>query len=1069
MACLNLTNGWFVPQSWSQAPTTNVGAVTVDRTPTSISIQRDGQQGWLNMSGDFLYAVFGDPGFVAVLGRNSGASTITWTVSLVDTTGTSIGGSGPLFSVTLPSSHFPPNLAVSPGNGRLAFFHSGTGTTNTVTNMMIVRSENGSVVLSVGGSISNLNSNVVAQITATELIIHHPNTGPNNTTAGPRPAGSLSVSPSPRNFGEAVLGASEPSLSTKIGQFTLSNTGTDCITVSGVGNMAPYTVTPASQAQLPKQLGPGESFTVEVQFSPTTIGTNIFRSLPVSRSPAAGDSTLDCVGDARAAVASISLSRSSIDFGKIPHPGTATESFTITNSGEINVNLSVPAPPPGAFAWAPGTFALPVSGPAVPVSVTFTTPGDFAAAPVTLTVTPTQGSAKSLTLNGEGCIATAVPELPVAEPISFGDIERGFRTVRIREVLNHGDGDLTVEARILPGADPSHAPLFGLVLAGADITDAPAFRSYSIPPISRCGSGPVGDGRETIAVSFFADGAPDLDPYEAVLELSVPGGGASATYGLSATITPPVPVDGVLVFDRSGSMTAPSGTRTKLEAAQAAGELFIQLLREDAEDRASIVSFNELPTDDFPITPVLGNQGALIGALGFSTGGFTNIAGGLILGIDEFTDPAHPSSPPGLKKAIVVLSDGMENRAFQIDGMDPWYSITGADAADGMRRPDGTPQDTEALPPPPGIKIYSVGLGNPANIDAAALDAISSATGGYFSEVVDLTGDDFFLLEKFYTQVFMDAVELAVIADPFYTIGAGNEHVHEFDIFPGDVNAMVVIYDHPQHGRLPFHLVSPAGEQISGASLPPGFGVRFRSTTSARFVEITFPKGEADRYATTMSRHWQIVVKHAGYTCFGTINSPEKRADQKQDPVEEIGAGFLPMKCRDTRGPIPYGVAIGAGSNLRMQAFVEPGVKYLGDSIRLNGVLAEAGLPLAGAHVTVSAKSPSGSPGSLVLRDDGAHQDGAADNGDYGGQFLNTSEAGVYHFLFRAQGTHAGRPFKREAHRTKVVYDPRTPPGVGGTGGGKCCRKLLKALREREQEAARRERKPSKPKASGAS
>lgn len=1051
MACLNLTNGFFIPSTWSTAPSTNVGVVTVTRSATQITVQRAGQTGSVTSFGDFLYAVFGDLGFVALLKREAGAGTITWRVSIVDTTGASISSSL-LFSVSLPSSTQPPQLAISTGNGRLAFFWSPTSTPNTVSNMMIVRSDDGSVVLPGPGIISNLTSNIVAEITATELVIHHPNTGPNDDTAGPRPAGSLTVTPSSQDFGEAVLGASYPTLATVTRTFTLGNSGADCITVNAIGNDAPFSVAPASLATLPIELDPGETATVDVIFAPSATGNNISGSLPITRTPANGASSLECVGDARNAVAEITLSRSFINFGTIPHPGTDTESFTITNSGELDVFVNIPSPPGGSvFNWTTvGTLSLPVAGPAITVLVTFTTPGDFAATPVTLTITPSSGSSRSITFSGAGCIANAVMVVPPSAPVNFGNIERGFRTVRFKEVQNTGDSDLTFTARITAGTDPAHAALFGLVLPDTDITDAPATRTYSVLPVTRCGPGPVGDGRVPVAVSFHANAAPSATPYTAFLEIDDPISATTTSYALSATITPAVPVDAVLVFDKSGSMADPAGARTKIEAAQSAGRLFVQMLRADAEDRAAIVSFNENPNDDFPIALVAGNVAAMQAALGFVASGWTNISGGVIVGEDEFTDPPHPSSPPGLKKAMIVLTDGRENRCFQIGGTGSWYSITGRDATDppdGMARPDGTPQDSEVFPPPADFKVYGIGLGNPANVDGAALDALSSATGGSFDQVVDMTGTDFFLLEKYFTQIFMNTAGLAIITDPFYTIVPGDKHVHDFDVFPGDVNAMVVIYDHPD-GRLPFFLVSPIGEQISGAELAPGFGVRFRSTPTARFIEVTFPRGEPKRYAG----RWQVVVLHEGRICFGDINPPDRPqkelTDHQDRNIKDVGRGFLPNKCRDTKDPVDYGIAIGAGSNLRMQAFVEPGTKFVGDPIRLNGVLAEAGLPVKGSKVRVFAESPSGATYTIILRDDGLHLDGDADDGDYGGFFTNTTQGGVYQFIFRAEGLQAGQPYVREAYRTKTIYDRRKPPTVGRPDGDDCCRKLIRLLKE---------------------
>lgn len=1044
MTCLNLTNGFFIGGTWTTAPMTNLGQVTVTRTATSISIQHTAVTGSLNLNGDFLYHVFGDRNFVALLKRDSALNTITWTVSIVDISGGSIGATL-LFSRSLPSSNSPPFVMTSPGNGRLAFFGSGTGTQNQIANLMIVRSDDGSPLLFTGGSISGVNNVPAAEITATDLIIHHPNTGPNDTTEGPRPQGVLAIMPGTQDFGEAVIGGSDPSLATVTDTVTLSNTGTDCLTISAIANDGPFSLAAASTALLPIELDPGESQTIEIVFAPTMTGNNIQGSMAVSVSPAQTVDTILCIGDARQAAAQISVSTSGINFGTIPHPGNATNSFNIINTGEIDVTVTMAGPPAGsAFGWTPLAAANLAVGASIPVAVSFTTPGDVAAMPQTITVTPSMGGNRTVTLNGAGCVANAVPVHPPTIPLNFGQIEAGFRSVRFIEIQNTGDGDLMFQARITATSGQAAADLFGLILPGADITDAPAMRDYTVLPMSRCGPGPTGDGSVIVAVSFFADAAPNAI-YSAQLEVDDPLTGIPSIYPLTAEITPAVPVDAVLVLDKSGSMTDPVGQRTKIDAARSSGILFSQLLRDAAEDRAAVISFNDTPNTEFPMDLVAGNRTALDGVFGgIIAGGATNIAGGMITGEEQFTNPAHPSAPPNLKRAMIVLSDGRENRCFQRGGTGDWLSVTGRDALDGMAKPDGTPQDSEVLGIGSDIKVYGVGLGDPADIDVSALDALSTATGGHFGLVEDMTGSDFFLLEKYFTQIFMDAVDLAQIMDPFYSITPGEKHTHQFDIFPGDVNTMVVVYDDPK-GRLPFVLMSPQGEPISPSFLPPGFGLRYRSTPTARFVEVTFPRGEPKRYAG----RWTVTVLHEGRTCLGDINRREGEKARKDDTDGRSQPGFLPEKCRETKDPVRYGIAIGAGSNLRLQAFVEPGKKYVGDPIRLNGLLAEAGLPVTGASIKVEVISPTGTVRTVVLHDDGAHDDGAADDGDYGGTFLQTTEAGSYAFTFRASGLQGGRPYQREAYRTKYVFDPRNPNDGPGGGGGSddCCDRLLKYLK----------------------
>lgn len=1058
MTCLNLSNGNFSSIIWSSNANTNVGDVTITRDAISISIQKTGFADTLNLNGDYRYAVYGASGFIALLHLDAGIGPRNRTVYLVDITGANLTTQQVHVQIMVPDSVSLPYIEHSPGSASLTFVWSATAMANEVNTLSIVRSDNGDSVLVALGPKSGINGTIFAEVTATDLIIHHPNQFNADTTQGSRPAGSLTVIPVSQDFGEAVLGASNASLATVTRTYTLRNDGGDCLSITGIANNTPFSLAAASVALLPIDLDPGEEQTIDIVFAPAVNG-NFTRTLNITRNPSNGASALTCEGEARSAEARIATSTNSINFGTIPHPGTNTTTFTVSNTGEIDLAITILAAPAGSdFTWTTVTGQpLLVGGNPFQVTVTFVTPGDLAAATRTIAVTPTLGNARQVTLNGAGCIPNAEIVVPNLLPLDFGQIERGFRTVRFIEITNTGDSDLSFRARIVATANPAHVARFGLVLPDNDITDAPNQRNYSVLPTQRCGAGPTGANTVTVAVSFFADDASGNYSANLVIDQhnanNFPAG-QSWTFPLGAEITDPVPVDAVLVIDRSGSMGNPIGARNKMQAARAAGHLFVQMLRDSADDRAAVVAFDTSPQLIQGMLPIAGNRATFDGAISpanFTPNGWTNIAGGVIVGKNAFIP--HPANPPQLKKAMIVLTDGIENRCFQ-DGGATWYSITGRDAndpPDGMYRPDDTPQDTSPLPTPTGIKIYGIGLGNPAQTDGAALDALSTATGASYQDVVELTGKDFFLLEKYFTQIFMATAGLQLISDPFFTINPGEVHEHEFDVFPGDVNAMVVLYDEPGK-RLPFIIVSPKGEVLSGTSLPPGFAVRFHSTDTARFADFLFPKSQPDRYAG----RWKVVIRHDKRVCEGQISG-----DEDEIKKSDIGLGFLPGKCRTYDKPVGYGIAIGAGSNLRMHPFIEPGVKYVGETIRLVADIAEAGLPVRGATVKVRVETPFGQTYNLLLRDDGVSQDGQADDGEYGGVFMNTLAAGVYRFFFRAEGVQPGKvpiAWVREAERTKAVHDKRRPPTVGDPDGGDqpgdggipgrkdCCKRVVRLL-----------------------
>jgi hypothetical protein len=296
----------------------------------------------------------------------------------------------------------------------------------------------------------------------------------------------------------------------------------------------------------------------------------------------------------------------------------------------------------------------------------------------------------------------------------------------------------------------------------------------------------------------------------------------------------------------------------------------------------------------------------------------------------------------------------------------------------------------------------------------------------------------------------MDIVGTQPILDPMYWINPGEKHEIQFEVLRGDVDAMVVIYDY-QGQRLPFFCVSPIGEIVDPVMIPAGYQLRAAFTSQARLVQFKMPSKEPDRYAGT----WKVVVVHDGRVCKGPPNLHGKEP------------GFVPRDCRTgVKTPLLYGIAIGVGSDFRMFPFVTPSPVYVGDPILLTAFVAEAGLPVTGCTVTVDATVPGGSTMQHKLLDDGAHGDGAADDGEYARPFTQTFVPGIYHFKFRAVGINReGQQVVREAVRDKPVLergrvDPGNPgngqpggDGRPGDGGGRppqqdCCERLLRQLRE---------------------
>lgn len=966
---------------------------------------------------------FGTTNYLAVLVADAGPTTVQRSMFILDFTAPSLTAKLVLSVLADPGNSLPwLQHSAMTGHACLVGGPSPSG----IVGLRILRSDTGEELCD-GPTPFVPSQQVIGEATATAVQIKHGGA----IIGGPcaLPSGSLDVQPDSQTFTTVKIGGCAQPASTK--QFTLKNTGTDCLTISAIGNVGPYAVTSQS-TPFPAQLAAGQSMTVTVTFAPTAVGTFNGVNLPVTRAPAKGDANLGCSGQAQAAQAAFTVT-SPVNFGSVPVGASGSGSFVVKNTGDLPTSISVPPPPAGSpFQWAAWSGTL-TCGQQQSIAVTFS-PLAEGPASETMAVSATPGGTKNVTLVGEGCVANAGIFVPPAPFPPFGDVRQGFRMPRFITIQNTGDDTLAFTASI-SGPD---AALFGLMKSSQSITDVVASRTYSVLPTKRCGAGATGDGLEEVVVVFLANAAP---PAAATAILTIdshndPSQPASFTRTLTANVIAGTVVDAVAVFDTSGSMIdAVPGGGTKMAAAIQAGRLFANLLPPDLGNRFAGVRFSTTATSFLGMDEVTsGNQQAKVDAIKdppLTPNGATAIAAGAMTGLPEFAVPRSGPAPASLTKAMVVLTDGMDNTAFKnpVDGQ--FYSIHGGQAHD----PGNLTSFVSTVPfvPPPDVDVYAVGLGTGQDIDKMQLEELSSGAGGYYGAVDPTQPAVTYQLMKFYTQIYMDLVDTSTIKDPRDTIAAGDKHVIEFDVLQGDVSGIVVMYDFDGM-RLPFWLETPLGEVVDFAFVPPGFQLRAGSTEATRFLDFILPLGEPKRYAG----RWRLVVVHDGRVCYG-------RPDEKTGEL-----GFLPRECQDTKDPVEYGFAIGVGSNFRLQAYVTPGLVRVGDPIRLTGIPTEAGLAVLGCAVTVDATAPNGQTWSAIaLRDDGAHGDGDPDDGEYATAFTKTLIAGSYTFRFRATGyTRDGELVTREAVRSKYVQGTVRPP-VDDPGDHKpdgCCKDVVSIL-----------------------
>ena len=231
---------------------------------------------------------FGSKEYLAVL-RTEKVGLVSRRVLLIDFTAPSMTAREVLFVSVLATALFP-WLQYSGGAGDVCCVGA-PSTDFGVRGLKTCRSDNGATLL-VGPADYRPQTGTYGSATTTMLQILD---GTQVLAQTPLPAGRLEVSPASQAFPAVIIGGPGPTTSSR--QFTLKNTGTDCLRIESIGRNDPFAVT-AQSVPFPAGLASGQSMTVTVAFAPMVAGTWTSRTLPITRTPALGADKLTCSGTA---------------------------------------------------------------------------------------------------------------------------------------------------------------------------------------------------------------------------------------------------------------------------------------------------------------------------------------------------------------------------------------------------------------------------------------------------------------------------------------------------------------------------------------------------------------------------------------------------------------------------------------------------------------------------------------------------------------------------------------------------------------------------------------------------
>ena len=463
-----------------------------------------------------------------------------------------------------------------------------------------------------------------------------------------------------------------------------------------------------------------------------------------------------------------------------------------------------------------------------------------------------------------------------------------------------------------------------------------------------------------------------------------------------------------LVLDHSGSMSEDAGNGvTKIQSLRDAASIFVDVMLEG--DAASVVRFNQtadllagvttLGSATDPFDTGRSTIKSILGGSQLDPGGSTSIGAGIETGRQAL------NAAPGFDvDSLVVLTDGVENTSPYI-----------ADVA----------SDINAF-------TYSVGFGKPENISVSALQAISGNHGGYLLVTGAISGDNRFLLQKYFLQILAGISNAEIVLDPQGYVTPGVAQSITFPVTDADAGMDVILLT-PYPELVNFRLRTPATSMIIDPSTPATHPyIQFVRSRGVSYYRLSLP-AELSPGRLDGGGAWQALLEigRPGTTGSEASNLYRRDAAFAQRQYESALQG--------QRG-VPYSLIVHAYSNLSFRAKAIQSGYEPGATVQLVATLAESGVPIDGngavwAEITT--------PGNQAIQIPLSH----ADQGLYRGSFV-AADVGVYRARVRASGkTLRGFPFLREQTVTAGVWIGGNSQGTnGGSGSGECLCHLLNCL-----------------------
>jgi hypothetical protein len=237
--------------------------------------------------------------------------------------------------------------------------------------------------------------------------------------------------------GSPQLSTSASSLN--FGSVTVSSSGTQSLSLTSSGTAA-VTINTASVSgagfslvagTFPATLSPGQSMTLQVQFSPTSASAASGALTISSNSSTGATTTVALSGTGATGSSQLSLSTTTLSFGSIPINSTASQTLTLTSSGTSAVTVSSASVQGAGFSLSGGILPVtlnPKQSATLQVQFSPTTAGSASG---TLAISSNSaGATSSVSLAGTGTTASHEVDLTWNAPTNSPSTVVGYNVYR---------------------------------------------------------------------------------------------------------------------------------------------------------------------------------------------------------------------------------------------------------------------------------------------------------------------------------------------------------------------------------------------------------------------------------------------------------------------------------------------------------------------------------------------------------------------------------------------------------------------------------------------------------------